>query len=126
MEGAVARDAPAGATAALGDQRERLTTGRARVAEIASPLVGPEREVLGVPGEQPARQELDQRVSTALDGEPAAPDMGADLRHEPVGVVRVADELKARRARLRHPVDEGGVARQAVGQPVRHRHVPGL
>jgi hypothetical protein len=126
MEGGVARDGCTGGTCARGDQRERLATRHAHVAEIAPPLVAAEREVVGMRREQRARQELDERVAAPLDLESAAHELLADLRHDPVGVVRVADELEARGPALRHPVDEGGVARQAVGQPFRHGRVPGL
>jgi hypothetical protein len=108
---------------ALAHERERP---RARHADV--PQIGAarrtEREVLRMGGEELARQELDEGVAAALDREVAAAELGRELGDVPLRVVRVADEEEPRRARLRHPVDERDVRRQARGEAIGHRVVP--
>ena len=109
----------------LGHDREGRTARDADVAQIRATAVACDGEVLRMLGEERPRQQLDHRVSAALDVETAPVELGDELGNDPLCVVRVPDEEHPGGAALRHPVDERHVGGQPLGQPLGHRVVPG-
>ena len=109
----------------FGHDRESLRARDADVPQGRATAIPRDGEILRVLAEERPRQQLDHRVSAALDVETAPVELGDELGDDPLCVVRVPDEEHPGGAALRHPVDERHVGGQPLGQPLGHRVVPG-